>query len=270
MRCSLAAFATCVALLASSGGALAWGTAGHVVVARIAARELTPSARAQVEALLHGPAADRMAAVASVPDWLGRALPDTKPWHYVNIELSSPGYDAGRDCPSGDCIVAAIARFEDVLRDRHAAKSARAEALMWLIHLLGDLHQPLHCADDHDRGGNAVTLWDGDRRTNLHSIWDRSPGMLPEANGGAAALAGALERKIGPLQQGDWKRGTPVRWATESFRIARDRIYAERAKGSIEPDPMVVRLQLEKAGVRLGALINQSLGTGGRGVVARD
>lgn len=79
-------------------------------------------------------------------------------------------YDAARDCPRGDCVVAAIERFEVVLRDRSAPPRERLEALKFIVHLVADVHQPLHCADDGDRGGNDIRVSLSGRRTNLHAV----------------------------------------------------------------------------------------------------
>jgi hypothetical protein len=246
--------------------ASAWGPMGHAIVAGIAAREIAPATRSRLESLIGPPATERMADVSSWADWQGRDRPETKPWHYVDIEIGSAGYDAKRDCPAGDCIVGAIAREEAILRDRNAGRDQRAEALVWLIHLLGDLHQPLHCADDHDRGGNQVTLWTNGRRSNLHAVWDRAPTFLPEAEGGQDVAAEILDGRITPAERRAWRTGRPDIWANESFRIARDRIYAPmlaaggaRNVGVAPPDGRIVRGQIEKAGIRLAMILDRDL-----------
>ena len=149
--------------------AFAWGAEGHRIVALIAASELTPQAKAQVESLLGGDAASSMAELSTWADEIKFRRHETGPWHYVDIEIDSQGYNAARDCPTGDCVVAQIERDEHIVGDRSLAMPVRAEALKFLIHFVGDLHQPLHCADNHDRGGNEVKV-----KIRLTSLWTLS------------------------------------------------------------------------------------------------
>ena len=138
--------------------ALAWGPEGHEVVAHLAAMNLTPKARAQVAALLGGEAEASMAIAANWADEIRDARPETSPWHFVNLENDRAlGYIAARDCPRDACIVAQIDRQAAILRS-NAPAPARAEALKFLIHFVGDSQQPLHAADNHDRGGNQVQV----------------------------------------------------------------------------------------------------------------
>ena len=104
----LIAIAAIAAAVVMPSAALAWGHEGHEVVALIAASELSPAAKAQVEQLLGGDAASTMADVSTWADKIRRDRPQTGPWHYVNIEITSGGYDAARDCPNDACVVAQI------------------------------------------------------------------------------------------------------------------------------------------------------------------
>jgi len=178
---SLSALA-CLMLFLSSGPALAWGPEGHEVVAALAAANLTPSARAQVSALLGG---DSMIVLdANWADEIRTDQPQTAPWHYVNIPLNAPGYDPRRDCADGRCVVAQIERNEHVLADRSASKAARADALRFLIHFIADVHQPLHAADN---GGNAFTVFLRGKHTNLHHVWDNDVVDIFGRDAGAVA-----------------------------------------------------------------------------------
>ena len=154
-----------------AGPALSWAPEGHQVVAAIALRELTPTARARVAALLGGETV--MVLDSSWADEIRDQRPETTGWHYVNIELGSGGYDAARDCPSGNCVVAQIERDEKILSDPRQSKDAKVEALRFLIHFVADLHQPLHAADRQDKGGNQELVRWGKKRTSLHQIWDQ-------------------------------------------------------------------------------------------------
>src|SRR5215469_1378791 len=152
--------------------ALAWAPEGHEVIARIAADNLSPAAHLRISQLLGGDAPDLMVLDSNWADEIRADRPQTTNWHFVNIEIGSKGYDPRRDCPRDDCVVAQINRDVSVLRDPKAPHPAKIEALRFLIHFVGDLHQPLHAADRHDKGGNSLTVFLNGRRTNLHRVWD--------------------------------------------------------------------------------------------------
>ncbi len=166
--------ATLLALvLVTPGPAIGWGLEGHAVVAEFATMRLTDAANAQVAALLEP--GESLASVASWADDVRHKRSETAQWHFVDIPKSATQYDPARDCrptPHGDCVVAAIERFKTVLANATAARPARAEALKFLVHFVGDIHQPLHCADNHDRGGNDITVAFFKASTNLHAVWD--------------------------------------------------------------------------------------------------
>jgi hypothetical protein len=240
--------------------AFAWGPEGHEIVAAIAAANLTPAARAQVTALLGPP--PMMVLESNWADEIRADRPETSAWHYVNVELGSLGYDARRDCPGGDCVVAQIARDMAVLGDVHAARVARIEALRFLIHFIGDVHQPLHVADDHDKGGNSRFLFLHGGRTNLHRIWDTD--VVAALGSDPMRVAAGLEAGVTVQQKARDSAGTPASWANESF-VAAGKIYAALPPGGDLPDdyarrqsPMV-RSQLLNAGLRLAATLNRLL-----------
>lgn len=138
--------------------AQAWGSEGHRVVAEIAEQYLEPATRDQVRALL---AIENATSLAAVSTWADQVRPQrrvTAPWHYVDIQVGDAKYDAPRDCPANNCLIAKIDEFTKVLADRSAAPTLRLEALKFVVHFIGDLHQPFHVADNHDRGGNEVIV----------------------------------------------------------------------------------------------------------------
>src|ERR1700722_17811224 len=142
-------------LAAISGCAISafgWGVEGHALIARIAEAQLTPAVHAKVVQIL-GPNVS-MASVASWPDEIRRSRTETGPWHYIDIPIGQLHLDMARDCPKGDCVIKKIEDFEAVLRDPSTPAEQRREALMFVIHFVGDLHQPLHDSDNHDKGGN--------------------------------------------------------------------------------------------------------------------
>src|SRR5512139_924436 len=131
-----------------------WGRDGHQVIANLAQSRLSPQARKGVAALLHGATP---ASVSTYADNYRNNHPETARWHFVNIPLGDGHYNPARDCvpsPQGDCIIAAIDRFSAILADPSRPQDERAEALKFLVHLVADLHQPLHATNNNDRGGN--------------------------------------------------------------------------------------------------------------------
>jgi hypothetical protein len=257
-------------MMCFSQHAFAWGAEGHRIVALIAADELTPAAKAQVLGLLGSP--DARSAMEEASTWADKIKfqrPETRPWHYVDIEIGTRGYDKAADCPDDACVVAQIDRDEGILRDRKLAQPVRAEALRFLIHFIGDLHQPLHCADNHDRGGNEVNVMIGRRHENLHAVWDdnvvQALGRDPEK------VASRLEADITPARATVWRHGTTVDWANETFGVASREVYAKLPgsggtnapvtlpEGYAHNESIAAARQLEKAGVRLASVLNEAL-----------
>ena len=191
-----AAIVALVVAAFAPSGVLAWGNEGHRVIALIAADRLTPVARAEVAALLGGDARDSMESASTWADYIRLSRPETAPWHYVNIEVSASGYNAATDCPADNCVVAQVQKDARIVADRQLATPVRAEALRFLIHFVGDLHQPLHCADNHDRGGNEVAVLIGAEQTNLHAVWDTD--VVAELGQDPEHVASALGAQIGP------------------------------------------------------------------------
>lgn len=262
-----------VALAASAlapSGVLAWGNEGHQVIALIAADRLTPSARVEIADLLGGDARQSMENASTWADYIRLTRPETAPWHYVNIEISASGYNAATDCPAGDCVIAQVEKDARIIADRQLAKPVRAEALRFLIHFAGDLHQPLHCADNHDRGGNEVGVLIGAEQTNLHGVWDAD--VVAALGRDPEQAASALEAQITSDDVASWGRGSVADWANQSFGVAKRVVYAGlRGQGGTEapiilPQDYAARMrpvtatQLERAGVRLALLLNEALG----------
>jgi hypothetical protein len=245
----------CVGVMAAAGSA--WGTTGHQIIAELAQRKLSAAAEKQVTTLLHGAT---LASVASWADDVRNSRPETARWHFVDIPRQATGYDARRDCvpeAQGDCVIAAIERFKRVLADEQRPEPERAEALKFIVHFVGDLHQPLHCIDDHDRGGNGVQVTLFGQRTNLHAVWDS--GLIGHAGLTAAAYATRLEAV--DVDAG----GTPISWAEEAHRTAIDHAYLIPVDHDLEEtyydaNRPIIDVQLARAGARLARLLNEILG----------
>src|SRR5579884_1630213 len=216
---------TAVLLSTLPGPVYGWGTEGHVVVAELAERRLTEPARAEVHRLL-GDAS--LASVATWADEIRTAEPETAHWHFVDMELADGRYRPDRDCrptPTGDCLIAALDRFIATLRDRHSPAEARATALKFVVHLIADLHQPLHCADNHDHGGNDVAVQFFMEPTNLHRVWDS--GLLQKTGLREHDYAKHLDEWLTHHDSHALTKGTVVDWALESHAVAVRHIYSD-------------------------------------------
>ncbi|HET9930468.1 MAG TPA: S1/P1 nuclease, partial [Polyangiaceae bacterium] len=158
VRVSAAGLVAFLVLTTLSSRARAWGPIGHETVAHLAERNLTSKARARVAELL-GPRAS-LASIATWADDVRKARPETKNWHFIDIENDARTRrpDVARFCPEHDCVVDQIDMARQRLVDEKLTLGERSEALKFLVHFVGDLHQPLHCADDDDRGGNEKLL----------------------------------------------------------------------------------------------------------------
>jgi hypothetical protein len=252
----------CILSLAA-GSALGWGPEGHRAVAMIAARNLTPAASEKVKALL-GPS-DTLAAVSVWADDIREEHPETGPWHYIDIPLMASGIDMNRDCRDGNCVVAKIEDFQRVLKNSSADPALRREALKFLVHFVGDMHQPLHCEDNNDKGGNQVQVIFYGQPTNLHAVWDG--GILRREKLYGIRFADDLNSRITAAEKTAWARGSVQDWAMESHALAVEVAYGKLPH---EATPNlgdayfnaalpVVETQIEKAGIRLAYILNQAL-----------
>jgi hypothetical protein len=162
-------------------------------------------------------------------------------------------------------VIGKIEQFLAVLRDPKADRAAKAEALKYVVHLVGDMHQPLHDEDDGDKGGNGRHVMLDGRPDNLHWTWDTC--LLEDINRNPEALAAELESRITLLDHAEWVRGTLEDWVMEGHGLAQTVAY--RDLGNQDPAPItpsyqrqagpVIELQLQKAGVRLAYLLNAAL-----------
>jgi hypothetical protein len=272
--------------LCGAGSAVAWGPQGHRTVGAIAEQLLTPEAHARVAQLLAGDL-DKFGnrsgrtTLEEVSEWADElhGTPEAHgPWHYDDMPVCGRGPKEGY-CHNGQCNSEQLKRLVAVLGDRRASVRERNEALKWVVHLVGDLHQPLHAADNDDRGGNEVHVALAGLRTrgrvSLHKAWDSdlvqqalnvSNRQQPPAD--IAALAGEAQLLVREAGQ-----GTPDSWALESNNLARNVVYRyagfacnSRPNGIIVLDrpyideaQALVRERLLLAGGRLANLLNQTL-----------
>jgi hypothetical protein len=247
--------------------ALAWGGDGHQLVCLIAEDRLTPAAKSAIHQILGKDVNISDAEIASWADQIRRDRRDTAPWHYVDIPVDAKGYDAARDGDHGNNVIDKISDFEAVLKDPKTSKNDRAEALKFLVHFVGDLHQPLHCSErNKDKGGNTrlVFFLDKPRATNLHSVWDSAILLNHKGTVRNAAYADKLNAAITSEQAAEWEKGTPTDWANESHDVAVNSVYKDVAVDGPPPKldqkyvdaaGKVIDQQLQRGGVRLAAIL---------------
>jgi hypothetical protein len=275
--------------------ARAWGDEGHEIVALIAAHYLEPAVRAQVDALLTGDTSGLLAdtTLASESTWADRYrdsdrassrlhYEQTRRWHYIDMERLAPDLDAA--CywhpavpsgvsasagPAADCVIDKINQFEAEFASGDTSLEERRLALQFLLHLLGDLHQPLHAIDDADEGGNRKRVSAaGFDAGSLHYYWDtqfvRALGAEP------SGVAAALIAQISPSVLRRWREGSVEDWARESYAVGQRYVYeplpAADSSGQyhlsqsyVDAAQRAVATQLSAAGVRLAAILNRAL-----------
>lgn len=273
--------------------ASAWWETGHRVVARIAAEHLTPAARTRIARILEvndtpEAVADALAVAATWADET-KAQTRTGDWHYIDLTLTDTPRDIDRRCPDDNCAPARIHIFASELRSHQLdAHWSELDELRYLVHLVGDLHQPLHTATDDDQGGNCELLQPPvNEAKNLHALWDGA--IIREMGDDPKQLTASLEQGILLLTEPEREklaRGTINEWTWESHEIALHDIYQKLNIPIERPVPMtscstapaeiqnfhpkvdalyvdamkpVVREQLTKAGLRLAKLLNESM-----------
>ena len=236
--------------------AFAWGPDGHRIVAQIAAEHLQPGTRAAVAALLDGEPEPSLAGIANWADEVREPLDG--PLHYLNFPDGDCQYQPRRDCPRGQCVVAAIERAAKTLKRDKASRTQKQVALKQLVHFIGDIHQPLHAGRKADRGGNLVQLrWRG-RGSNLHQLWDS--GLIASLEPDWQRYLRRLEPVALRLEPGSPQTAD---WAMESCAIvASDGFYPDSGKPGLAYRDRwqgVLEQRLMLAGLRLAATLNRLL-----------
>lgn len=265
----------------------AWGPVGHETIAYIAQDNLSPVAKEKIRGLMEPESDIRLMNhdyldLPSISNWADHirqfGRPETAPWHFIDLPIRKDltVKDEQDYCPDNNCVVNQLQIFEGVLGDESQPKSKRLEALKFVVHFIGDLHQPLHCADDGDRGGNEKEVRfkaPGHRgngaKIKLHALWDHL--IETKTAEDPRELATVLEKSIIPENKFAWPKGDEKDWAFESYQIAKTQIYPGMDPGpqdyTDKPLPgdyyskmrPIVDLQLEKAGIRLAFVLNEIL-----------
>ena len=271
------ALASVFLLCAMTPRSWAWGREGHRLTALVAEQYLTPEAKAQIEELLRADSRshETLADIAPWADTYRMDHPETAAWHYVDIPSAAATFDRIRDCPVSktdpkspwrDCVTDRILYFEGRLGDTSLSLEQRAIALKFVVHLIGDIHQPFHALGD-DRGGNGIavaflgsSICDANN-CNLHGVWDDS--IIEQQRLSEQKYTDKLLQEI---KDNHWERmdgGEPTTWANISHHYAVDALVPNGALLTHEyvaEESKIVDAQLALAGLRMARVLNRILG----------
>ncbi len=274
--------AVLLALLLASSPAAAWWEYGHYSVGRIALLEVKPATRLAVRRLIARSAEleTPTCPIRTIEDasyWadciktLGERFNYAYSWHYQNVDICKP-FDLTAACKDGHCVSKQIERNAKLLADEALPARERLMALAFLVHFVGDLHQPLHAGDNSDRGGNDFKAGYGIIPSNLHAIWD---GYLADRGISTPPPDGAgIIGELAPGEREAMSGGTVEDWSRESWATAREFGYGLLMADPCGPLPTgrpsldsaaierlipIVRRQVARGGLRLARLLDEAL-----------
>ncbi len=244
-------------LLTVSHSALGWGQTAHRVTGTIAEQYLTDEARTAINSILPNES------LAEASTWADEMRSDPSvfwqktapPWHYVTAPAGKIYSEV--DAPVAGDAVTALKTFRKTLRDPKARLVDKQLALRFIVHLVGDLHQPLHSGNGTDRGGNDLKVSLMGKSTNLHSVWDS--GIINHQKLSYSEWTLWLESKISEQDVMQWSGTDPRIWVAESMEI-RDIIYPDTRSLSweyIHQNLPIIKKRLQQGGIRLAAYLNE-------------
>jgi hypothetical protein len=250
-----------IAFLSISILLLSWGATGHHAIGKIAENHLTTNAKNAVHELL---GSETLADVSSWADEV-RNEPEYKStgsWHYLNLPLglSYSDFQKTVEGMSEANVYSALRQQKQILTDKSTTREQKAVALKFIVHFVGDLHQPMHVSRAEDKGGNTIQLNYNGQGTNLHSVWDSK---LIEHEGGDYQQVAARVDHASPAEIKQWQSDPVIKWIWESYTIS-SKLYAEvdaMKSRSIDDSYYtahigIIHQRLEQAGVRLAGVLN--------------
>lgn len=277
MKWSSLKFVLTFVFMLASQEALSWAHHGHKIICDIAWRQATQSTKQQISALLKKTGYSTFAESCTWADQI-RSVSSydyAKPHHYINVPKGQLSVKVTQECRARGCVVLAIEAYTSVLKGLSAGPGKYAkspsQALMFLGHFVGDVHQPLHVSFAEDRGGNLIKLKFNDEDTNLHVLWDYHilVGKLSKTQNKKISwrsIGKKMHQEVraldsNALSNGNWSSLDTMLWANESYGQTL-KIYKDLPqKGQIDQSYIdkyysIVDLRLKKAGYRLGQLLN--------------
>ncbi|MDN4503690.1 S1/P1 nuclease [Alteromonadaceae bacterium BrNp21-10] len=248
----------CLLTIFMSANVFAWGGKGHKVIAQIAWDHLTPHSQAIIQPLLKQKGFQSLAEAANWPDLLrdDPAYHHTKTWHYVNLPRQQTSIKPSRDCIRG-CVLTALQTNLNRLTAVNSDLNTKAQALAFVVHLVGDMHQPLHVSFAFDKGGNSHSVLFEGKSINLHYYWDTA---VLGNDQRWLTLAGKIQKQFSHVQQELGRYDDFYQWVAESHKLTQ-KIYAQPVKiigaEKARTDQNVAYQRLAQAGFRTAVLLNR-------------
>lgn len=253
-----------VVLLLVTKSSFSLGRLGHYVTCEIAFLQLSESTAVKVSQLAKSAGYDSFAQSCYWPDEIrkNKQYDFAKPHHYVNVRRGARSFSSFEHCPNKGCIIDAITAYRQVLSNIDTSSSGSlyvkdpAQALMFLGHFIGDLHQPLHVSYADDAGGNLVDIKIGGVNSSLHWLWDQ----LLLNHQSWRQMARQLLNELSASQISQWQRSDHYVWANESLQITRA-IYQQLpgnhkiTRDYVMKNRAVLRQRMQMAGVRIASLL---------------
>lgn len=250
-RSLLTAFAAVITLTLAS-----WGPIGHSTIGKIAQNHITPKTEAAVEQLLDG---QSLAQVSNYADEIRSR--ETKQWHYINLPagLSFDRFSKILMNPSTSNAYTALLKFERVLINPKTNREEKIFALKFIIHLIGDIHQPMHVSHAYDHGGNDIRVNFNHLNGSLHGLWDSGLILYRRLNYWQFAQT---YDPVSATQIKNWQNDAPITWVWESYQIS-EKLYAEAARRPAYNNVYyrkhfpIAQQRLLQAGIRLAGVLNE-------------
>lgn len=264
MKIILSKFAVALAVL-SSFYCFAWGLTGHRVVAEIAQHHLSSRAERKIKKLLGN---EKLAYYANWPDFIKSdttgIYKETSAWHYVNVnpQKNFQQFKDSLTAQTGPNLYTQIKALSDQIKDKKVPDAQKRTALIFLIHLVGDLHQPMHVGRAGDLGGNKINVTYFGQNSNLHSVWDSK--LIDSQQYSYTEFADVLDRKT-KAEDEQIQSGSLEEWLYDSHKIANSVYFHTPANSKLSYDynyrfePTVER-QLLYGGLRLAKVLNDIFG----------
>ncbi|QIL75025.1 S1/P1 nuclease [Hymenobacter sp. HDW8] len=240
----------------------AWGADGHRAVGKIAEQHLSRRAKREIQKLLN---TETLTMVSTWPDEV-RYYPEfkeTAPWHYVNTPsgLNQDQYIQQLKAQTVPNAYNAMLAQLAILKDKSKPQADRVAALKYVVHLVGDVHQPLHAGHAEDKGGNDIKLKYRGKDTNLHSLWDS--GLLDYQGLTYTEMATAYDAKLRGRVIRKMQAAGPEQWLWESYQ-ASNQIYQETPNNAdvdyryYPAHADLMKERITQAGVRLAGMLNKA------------
>ncbi len=233
-----------------------WGATGHRTVGAIAQEYLNKSVERKINQLLKG---ESLALVSTFGDDIksDKRFKHLDPWHYINMPFDV-NYEESDKNPEGD-IYKAINTCIDILKNKNSTEEDQVFHLKMLVHLMGDLHQPMHVGRVEDKGGNTIQLQWFKKGTNLHRVWDSE---LIDHFGMSYKELAENRQQVSKGQVNAWQQGSVLDWLTETHRLTPVVYNSVEVGQNLSYEYAyehmgLVRIQLQKAGVRLAKILNE-------------